>query len=70
MFSQDKYEVARMQSDFYRDQYHKILLGLIISGGIMLLLIALIIYFMLFTNPPQYYASTTTGRIIPMTPYK
>lgn len=68
MFSSHKHEVARLQSDFYRNQYYKILTGLIISGLIILLLIALIIYHLLFTQPATYYASTTTGRILPMMP--
>lgn len=64
----NRQQLARLQSDFYRDQYHKILTALLISTGIILIFVATIIYFVLFTTLPLYYGSTTTGRIIPMVP--
>lgn len=60
--------LARLQSDFYRDSYYRMLRWLFISLSIILLLISLIIYYMLFTSPLHYYATTTTGQIIPMAP--
>ncbi|HLB58174.1 MAG TPA: hypothetical protein VJL60_05110 [Gammaproteobacteria bacterium] len=65
-----RHEIARLQSDMYRDRYHKIVRALIVSAGIILLLIAGIIYSLLDVAPPQYYGTTTDGRIIPMTVVK
>jgi intracellular multiplication protein IcmL len=65
----NRHEIARFQSDFYRDSYHKMLIALLLSIVVMLGLIAAIIY-VVFTQPkPQYYATTTSGQIIPMTPH-
>ena len=62
----DRQRIARYHSDFYRDNYHKMLRWLLMSSFVMLLLIAAIIYSILSTHPSQYYASTTEGEIIPM----
>ncbi|EKD54280.1 MAG: hypothetical protein ACD_60C00100G0017 [uncultured bacterium] len=64
----NRQESARLQSDFYREKYHKTLRALLISIGIMLVLISVIIYFVLFKAPPTYYATTTEGQIIAMPP--
>jgi len=66
----EKHQIARMQSDFYKDWYHKILRGLIISSAIILCLVVAIIYFVLFSPEQTYYATTTEGQIIPMTAVK
>ena len=60
-----KHEIARLQSDFYRDQYRKIrwLMGSVI---IMFLLIAAIFYSILALPPQAYYGNTTDGKILPM----
>jgi hypothetical protein len=66
----DRREVARLQSDFYREGYYKMLRLLIVSVVLLLGLVGAIIY-CVFTQPPAaYFASTTTGQIIPMTPVK
>lgn len=59
-------ENARLQSDFYRDQFHKMLRWLTISLLIIMLLIACIIYFILFQAPQEKYANTTDGKIMIM----
>lgn len=61
-----RYEVARLQSDFYRDSYHKILRALFVAVIIMLLLIGGIVYLILFQPAQHYYATTTEGKIIPL----
>lgn len=63
-----RHEKARMQSDFYRDSYYKILKGLMFLVVIMLALILLIIYYVFYKPPAFYYATTTTGQIIPIVP--
>lgn len=63
-----KHEIARLQSDFYRDCYYKMLRNIIISAFVIFILIFAIIYYILFTVPPEYYGTATTGQIIPMIP--
>lgn len=58
--------IARLQSDFYRDSYHKLLRFVIFEILIMLVLIAAIVYFVFFQPLPQYYATTTGGMIMPL----
>jgi hypothetical protein len=60
--------IASFQSDFYRDNYHKMLRQLIVATMIMLLLVVTIIYFILTSPPTKYYGTTTQGQIIPMIP--
>jgi len=59
-------EIARLQSDFYRDQYRKILRWLMVSLLIMFALLMTIIYLILFKPTSQYYANTTDGKILSM----
>lgn len=66
----NRHEIAWLQSDFYRDQYHRILRWLMAALLIIFLLIATIIYLILFQPPQKYYANTTDGKIIDMPPPK
>ena len=60
------HEIARLQSDFYRDQFRKMLRGLMICLIIIYILLAAIIY-ALFTQPSnRYYANTLDGQILAM----
>lgn len=64
----DRDRQGRYQSDFYRDNYHKLLNLLILSCVIILMLIAAIIYFLLKHHEPTYYATTLGGQIVPLRP--
>ncbi|HLB42392.1 MAG TPA: hypothetical protein VJN02_06015 [Gammaproteobacteria bacterium] len=57
---------AYLQSDFYRDQYRRILRWLMGAVFLILALIITIIYLILFQPSRQYYASTTEGKILHM----
>lgn len=59
-------EIARLQSDFYRDQFRKVVRWLMVSVVLMFILIFMIIYFILFQPTQDYYANTTEGRILDM----
>ena len=59
-------QTARLQSDFYRNQFRKILRWLIVSVFIIFVLIAAIIYFILFEVDKGYSANTSEGKILPM----
>ncbi len=63
-----KHELARLQSDFYRDCYYRTLRRIILSVLVILFLILAIVYYILFTIPPVYYGTATSGQIIPMIP--
>lgn len=59
-------EIARLQSDFYRDQFRKVVRWLMIVVVMMFALIFMIIYFILFQPTQDYYANTIEGRILDM----
>lgn len=61
-----RHEVARMQGDFYRDQYRKTLRRLVRCAVIIFGLIAIIAYVVFTQKAPNYYANTTEGAILPM----
>jgi hypothetical protein len=63
-----RHDIPRLQSDFYRDQFRKILGWLVYSVVIIFLLIAAIIYLILFQPPQSYYANTSEGKILRMPP--
>ncbi len=64
----DRHEMPRYQSDFYRENYNKIVRWLFVSALMMLFLILVIIYFEIFVPTTKYYASTTTGQLIELNP--
>lgn len=61
-----RHEIARLQSDFYRDQFHKILRWLIVSVFIIFVLLGAVIYVILVQPSIQYYANTTDGQLLDM----
>lgn len=61
-----RHEIARLQSDFYRDQFRKILRWLIAAVFIMFAMIAVIIYLILFQPAQLYFANTSEGKILDM----
>jgi len=59
---------ARLQSDFYRDQFRKMLRWLI---GVIILIFVLILtiaYLILFQPAQTFYANTVEGKVLPMPP--
>jgi hypothetical protein len=61
-----RYEIPRLQSDFYRDAYRKTLRYLLIGVVIIYLLLAAIVYYTLAQPKQQYYANTMDGNILLM----
>lgn len=59
-------QIARLQSDFYRDQFHKLLNWLFVSTVIVFVLIATILYFIFFQPTRHYYGNTVNGNILNM----
>lgn len=61
-----RHERAQLQSDFYRDQYRKMLRWLIGSMAICYILIVAIFFLVLVQPGKSYYGNTPDGRILPM----
>ena len=61
-----RYEQPKFYSDFYRNQYHKMLRRLMVLSVFILFLTLGVMYYLFYPEAPKYYASTTTGQIIPM----
>jgi hypothetical protein len=59
-----KYEIARTRAELHRDNYRKLLRGLIFLNIIILLLIVANIYVIFYQPTPTYYATTSTGLVI------
>lgn len=61
-----RHEIARLQSDFYRDQFRKILRWILYAIFVIFALILSIIYLILFKPVTPYYANTSDGKILSM----
>jgi len=59
-------DIARLQSDFYRDQYRKMLRWLTVSICIVLVLVLCVIYMILVQPTPIYYGNTIDGKVLLM----
>jgi hypothetical protein len=64
----DRETIARLQSDFYRDSYYRIINWLFFEIIIMLLLISAIIYHIIVHPVQHYYATTSQGMLLPLHP--
>jgi len=60
-------KLVQLRNEFYRDNYHRILLILLIAILTLFILIGALTY--VVTHPPQakYFATTAAGRITPLT---
>lgn len=65
-----RHENARLQSDFYRDQFRKMLRFLFLLILLLFVMLAGVIYLILFRAPEHYYANTSEGKIMEMPKYK
>jgi intracellular multiplication protein IcmL len=59
-------QIARLQSDFYRDQFRRMVRWLMGSLIIIFILVMMIIYFLIVEPSSKYYANTPEGQIVPM----
>jgi hypothetical protein len=65
-----RHQLARLQSDFYRDCFYKALNWLIIEIVIMLILTACIIYHVVVHPAQHYYAAALGGQLMALVPSK
>lgn len=64
----DVIEVVKTRNDFYKDNYRKVVIALLLCIFIIAILMGSIIY--MVSNPPEprYFATTNDGRIMPLIP--
>lgn len=61
-----RHESARLQSDFFRVQFHKMMRWLLVSLFILFILLSATIYLIFFQPKVSYYANTIDGKILNM----
>lgn len=66
---EDALQVVRLRNEFYRDNYRKVVAGLLLSFLIILMLVAAIFYIVTHPPAPRYFATTNDGRIVPLIPF-
>ena len=64
----DSVELVRLRNNFYRDNYRRVVGGLLLMVVINLLLGVMIFYQIANRPAPQYFATSTDGRITPLYP--
>jgi len=68
MAADDALEVVRLRNTFYRDNYRRVVFGLLLMIAINIALTAALIYKVTHPATPKYFATTAAGRIIPLYP--
>lgn len=56
-------ELVRSRKGFYRDNYNRVCIGLLIALFIILLLSTLVIYLAIFRPVSDFYATSTDGKL-------
>jgi Tfp pilus assembly protein PilE len=59
-----RYQIASLQSHFYRNQFRRFVRFLMIELVMIVLLVFAILYYAVFPSPQRYYANTTDGQIL------
>jgi len=64
----DAIELIKLRNNFYRDNYRRVLLALLLLIFLVVALVG-IVYYQIANRPaPQYFATSTDGRITPIYP--
>lgn len=66
MADDDALEVVRLRNNFYRDNYRRVVLALLLMILINIGLVAIITYQITQRPTPQYFATSSDGKIIPL----
>jgi len=64
----DAVEVIKLRNDFYRDNYRKVVVALLLSVFAILVLIGALSYVIAHPPQPKYFATSVDGRITPLVP--
>ena len=59
----NRIELIRSRKGFYRDNYNRVCIGLLIALIIILLLNSVVIYLAIFRPVPDFYATSMDGKI-------
>jgi intracellular multiplication protein IcmL len=65
---EDALEVVRLRSNFYRDNYRRLIVAVLAVIGLNFLLLGIIIYQYKTRPEPRYFATSADGRITPIYP--
>lgn len=60
--------IVKHRSDFYRDNYRRVISALLISIVVIAVLVSALVYIVTHPPSPQYFATTIQGRITPLVP--
>jgi hypothetical protein len=63
-----RHEIPRLQSNFYRDQFRKIIKWVLVCTVVNIIFVGIVIYYVFITPPRVYYANTIAGKIMNMPP--
>jgi intracellular multiplication protein IcmL len=66
--TEDALTVIRSRNDFYRHNYRRLVLALMLSITTITLLVGTLVYLLTHPPAPRYIATTEDGRIIPLIP--
>jgi len=66
--SQDPLKLVMMRNNFYRDNYRRVVLTLLVMVVINFGLVGGLVYMITHRPAPKYFATTAAGRIIPLYP--
>jgi len=64
----DAVEIVKLRNEFYRDNYRKVVLALLLSCTVVVVLVGALTYIITHPPAPQYFATSTDGRITPLVP--
>jgi intracellular multiplication protein IcmL len=64
----DAIELVRLRNDFYRDNYRRLVIALVMLLAIIILLLGIIAYQITNRPEPKYFATTVDGRIMQLFP--
>ena len=65
---EDTLEVVRLRNNFYRDNYRRLILAVLVILALNALLVGIIIYQYKVRPEPRYFATSADGRITPIYP--
>ncbi len=64
----DTQEVIKSNPKFYRNNYRRAVVALILAQGIIIILCLIVFYLYKSTPERMFYATTSTGRVIELCP--
>ncbi|MCW5589605.1 MAG: type IVB secretion system apparatus protein IcmL/DotI [Legionellales bacterium] len=66
--SDDAVEIVRLRNHFYRDNYRRLALALLITLLIVIILVGTLFYVLTHPPKPVYFATTADGRLVKLQP--